>query len=96
MLDLSRDIQSLSSFKRNTGQFVQQLKDTGEPVVLTINGRAELVVQDARSYQKLRELVDRLEAIAAIRNGMKELDEGKGLTTKQAKNAVRKKYGLSL
>jgi prevent-host-death family protein len=59
MLDIGRDIESLSSFKRNTSQFVRQLRQTGEPVVLTINGKAALVVQDAQSYQKLLEQVER-------------------------------------
>ena len=58
MLDISRDIHSLTDFKKNTSEFISQLKETGEPVVLTINGRAELVVQDAASYQKLIELAE--------------------------------------
>ena len=51
---------------------MRQLKQSGDPIVLTINGRAELVVQDAGSYQKLLELVDRLEATAGIRKGLEE------------------------
>ena len=52
-MKLTRDIQSLSTFKRDTAKVVRQLKKTGQPVVLTVNGKAELVVQDAESYQKL-------------------------------------------
>ena len=58
MLDLNSDINSLSNFKRNTPEFLRQLKETGHPVVLTINGKAELVVQDAASYQKLIEIAE--------------------------------------
>ena len=58
MLDFSRDIQSLTDFKKNTSEFINQLKETGEPVVLTINGKAELVVQDAAAYQKLRQIAE--------------------------------------
>jgi prevent-host-death family protein len=78
MLDISRDIKSLSSFKRNTVEFMRQLNETGQPIVLTVNGQAELVVQDAKSYQKLLELVDRLETIEGIRAGLAEMREGKG------------------
>ena len=46
MINLSRDIQSLSTFKRNTNELIIQMKETGNPVVLTVNGKAELVVQD--------------------------------------------------
>lgn len=62
-MDISRDIDSLSNFKRHTVQFLRQMRETGEPVVLTINGKAELVVQDARSYQKLLDLVEHLEGL---------------------------------
>jgi hypothetical protein len=53
MLDLKQDITSLSNFQRNTRDLVQRLRDTGRPPVLTVNGRAELVVQEAAAYQRL-------------------------------------------
>ncbi len=96
MLDINRDINSLTSFKRNTSEFLHQLKETGRPVVLTINGKAELVVQDAGSYQRLLDLVDRLETIEAVQEGMKELAQGKGFSLDQAKDEVRKKHGISV
>ena len=52
MLNIKQDITSLSNFQRNTRDFLQQLKETGRPLVLTVNGKAELVVQDAASYQQ--------------------------------------------
>ena len=55
MLDLTKDIQSLSSFKRNSLQFLRRLRQKGSPLVLTINGKAEIVVQDVKAYQKLCE-----------------------------------------
>ena len=78
MLDLSRDIHPLTDFKRNTAEFLSQLKTTGQPVVLTINGKAELVVQDARSYQRLLELAERLETIEAVREGLTSMKRGEG------------------
>jgi PHD/YefM family antitoxin component YafN of YafNO toxin-antitoxin module len=78
MLDLNRDIDSLSNFKRNTPEFLRQLKESGQPVVLTINGKAELVVQDSASYQKLIELADRAERMEALRTSIEEMKAGKG------------------
>ena len=66
-MKLDRDIHPLTDFKRNTASFLRQLKESGHPLVLTINGKAELVVQDARSYQKLLDLAERLETIEAVR-----------------------------
>jgi PHD/YefM family antitoxin component YafN of YafNO toxin-antitoxin module len=55
------DIQSLTEFQRNARALIKHLKRTGRPRVLTVNGQAELVVQDAWSYQKL---LDRADAAA--------------------------------
>jgi PHD/YefM family antitoxin component YafN of YafNO toxin-antitoxin module len=77
MLDLNRDINSLSNFKRNTPEFLRQLKETGHPVVLTINGKAELVVQDSASYQKLIELADRAERMEALRASIDDMRAGR-------------------
>ena len=77
MVDLTRDIDSLSNFKRETSRFVERMKETGEPVVLTINGRAELVVQDAASYQRLRSLAERVESLELLRQSLEDADAGR-------------------
>lgn len=94
MFDVSRDIQSLTDFKKNTSEFLQQLRETGEPVVLTINGRAEIVVQDAASYQKLRELVEAARVFEGIREGMEDMKAGRTVTLEEFKEHARKKHGL--
>ena len=53
MLDIANDIRSLSDFKRNTSALLERLNKTGHPLVLTINGKAEVVVRDAGAYQEL-------------------------------------------
>ena len=77
MLDIPSDINSLSNFKRNTPDFLRQLKETGHPVVLTINGKAELVVQDTASYQKLVELAERAERMDALKASLDDLKAGR-------------------
>lgn len=78
MINLKEEINSLSNFKRNTSEFIEQLKETGKPIILTINGKAELVVQDAESYQKLLEISERLETIEALKPAIEEMKAGKG------------------
>src|SRR5215217_3618072 len=73
MLDVNRDINSLSSFKRNTAEFLAQLKETGRPVVLTINGKAELVVQDTASYQKLVQRAEKAEQMEALQASIEDM-----------------------
>lgn len=78
MIDLLQGKQTLSGFRRKTAAIRRQLKETGEPIVLTVNGKAELVVRDVASYQKLLEIVERLETIEGIRAGLEEMYAGKG------------------
>ena len=78
MSNLSRDIHSLTDFKRNTTEFLQRLKRTKHPLVLTVNGKAELVVQDAESYQKLLDAVELLETLKGIKRSVEQIEQGKG------------------
>ncbi len=83
MINLRDEINSLSNFKRNTSEFVEQLKNTGKPIILTINGKAELIVQDAGSYQKMLELEEKLATIEALRPAIAEMKAGKGESAEQ-------------
>lgn len=78
MINLRDEIDSLSNFKRNTSEFLEQLKKSGKPIVLTINGKAELVVQDAESYQRLLEISEKLETIEALKPAIEEMKKGEG------------------
>lgn len=76
-MKLTRDIQSLTEFKRNTSGAVRTLSATGSPMVLTVNGRAKLVVQDADAYQRLLDQLDHQDAVKNVRRGIAEVDAGK-------------------
>ncbi|MBF1988161.1 type II toxin-antitoxin system Phd/YefM family antitoxin [Fischerella thermalis] len=52
------NIYSLTDFKRNVKQFLERIKINKSPLVLTVNGKAEIVVQDASAFQ---EMMDRLQ-----------------------------------
>lgn len=90
MLDISRDIDSLSHFKRNTSAFLRQLRETGQPVVLTLNGKAELVVQDVKSYQKLVNLVERLEDLEVTRRSIAETEAGETVPAEEVLAEMRR------
>ncbi len=55
------DIGSLTDFARNTKSHLRRLKRTGRPELLTVNGKAEVVVQSASAYQRLIELLETLQ-----------------------------------
>lgn len=94
MLDITRHIHSLTDFKINASKFVIRLKETGEPVVLTINGKAELVVQDAAAYQKLRQLAEEAKVLEGIRQGIEDMNAGRTVSLDEFKKHARTKHGI--
>jgi len=48
MIGITKDIQAMTTFRRHPREFMRRLKRTTRPLVLTVNGKAEVVVQDAK------------------------------------------------
>jgi prevent-host-death family protein len=71
MLDITEDIQSLTTFRRRSGDFLKQLRKSKRPVVLTVKGKAAAVVQDAEAYQKLLDIAALAEADEGVRQRLK-------------------------
>lgn len=93
MIDLN-EIHSLTEFQRNTKEHLERLKKSGKPQVLTVNGKAEVVVQDARSYQLLLEEMEKLEALAGIRRGLQEVESGKTSSSDEVFARMRAKHKI--
>jgi prevent-host-death family protein len=76
-LDITEDIQSLTSFRRNSAELMKRLKKSKRPVILTVKGRAAAVVQDAESYQRLLDVAAKADANEGIRQGLEDAREGR-------------------
>jgi len=76
-MKLSRDIQSLSVFKRDSSKFIKQIKKTGEPLVLTVNGKAAAVVLDPDSYQSYLREKDWQDTMTALRQAREDVKAGR-------------------
>ena len=94
MVHIADDIESLSTFKRDTASMVRRLKKTKRPVVLTVNGKAAVVVQDAASYQALLEIKERYETLLAIEEGLEDVRQGRHRPAKEVFAAVRERLGV--
>ena len=77
MLDTTRDIQSLTTFRRRSGDFMKQIKKSKRPVLLPVNGKAAAVVQDAEAYQRLLDVAASADAAEGIRQGMEDARKGR-------------------
>ncbi len=89
-----QDICSLTDFQRHVKAHIARLKKTGRPEVLSVNGMAELVVQDTRSYQRLLDALDRAEALEGIRRGLESMKRGQGRPAEKVFEEMRKKYHI--
>jgi PHD/YefM family antitoxin component YafN of YafNO toxin-antitoxin module len=93
MLD-TREIHPLTDFLRNHKAHVMRLRQTQAPEVLTVNGKAEVVAQDAASYQLMVERLHHMETLAAIQEGMASAERGELKPAAQVLDEMRARYGL--
>jgi len=98
MLDITKVIQSLTTFRRRSGDFMKQIKKSKRPVVLTVNGKAAAVVQDAEAYQRLLDVAASADAGEGIRQGAEDARKGRIQSVKAAERLASfgKRHKLSL
>jgi prevent-host-death family protein len=96
MIRLTEDIRSLSDFKRDTTAALDHVRKSHRPMVLTVNGRAEMVVQDAASYQATLDALERAEANAGIRRGLEAVAEGRVQPLREAIDSIKAQRVLTV
>lgn len=87
-----KDIHPLSEFQRNAKSHIKRLKKTGKPAVLTVNGRASLVVQDVASYERLVAAFAKEREVAAIQQGLLEMERGEGIPAEEVFKRFEAKF----
>lgn len=84
----------MTFFRNHSAEVLQHLKATRRPVVLTVNGRAAAVVQDAEAYQQLLDLAAQANAAEGIRQGQEDLASGRTRSARSVFNELRDEYGI--
>jgi len=77
-MDITRDIRPLTEFKRDSARLIAQIKETGRPQILTVNGKPSVVVMDAASRQEMQDRLDHAETVAGVRTGLTQARAGEG------------------
>ena len=93
-MKFSRDIQSLSVFKRDSAKFIKQMKKTGTPIVLTVNGKAAAVLSDPDEYQEYLRAKERQETIDGIRRGRADVEAGRVRPAEEFFDEMFAKYDI--
>ena len=82
------DIRSLTDFQRNTKAHLKRLKATGRPEVLTVNCKADLILQNAVAYEET------LDAVRCIQRRLDAMKEGTGKPYRVALDEIRAQYKI--
>jgi prevent-host-death family protein len=93
-MDITKDIQPMTTFRNHSAEIMQHLKETKRPVVLTVNGKAAAVLQDAEAYQRLLDIAAGASAEEGIRQGLEDIRSGRTMPAEEAFDRVRAKYGI--
>lgn len=84
----------LTDFLRNHTSHVERLKKSKDPSVFTVNGKAEIVMLDVKTYQEILDKVERVKTVEAIRVGLKAAEEGKLKPLEVVFKEIKARYGI--
>lgn len=82
----------MTDFIRNAKSYVAKVKETKNPIAITVNGEAEVVIVDAAEYQALVDESERTRLIAAIREAENEVIAGRHMSAKEAFANLRRSF----
>jgi prevent-host-death family protein len=86
----SSDIYTVTDFSRKPAEHIKRLNESKRPEILTVNGKAAVVIQDAESYEKMATLADYADSILNIRQALTE----KGRTLTDFTKEFEARYGI--
>jgi prevent-host-death family protein len=93
MIKLDR-INPITDFVRNYKSYVSRIKKTGQPEVLTVNGKPECVLIDAKSYQEMADAAEEARFIKAVNEGIESMNSGAGQPARGALGEIRSELDL--
>ena len=83
-------VKPISYVKANAADLIRELKEHGEPLVITQNGEATAVMQDVASYEATQETLALLKILAL---GRRQVEEGRTVPADAVFSRLRKRRG---
>lgn len=93
-MDITKDIQPMTTFRNHSAEIMQHLKETKRPVILTVNGKAAAVLQDADAYQRLLDLAALASEAEALRQAEEDISEGRTRPAKEVFDEFRARHNI--
>ena len=94
IMDITKDIQPMTTFRNHSAEIMQHLRETKRPVILTVNGKAAAVLQDAEAYQRLLDLAAEANAAEGVRQGLEDLQNRRTRPARAVLDDVRAEHGI--
>lgn len=88
-IKLDQDIKPLSDFRANITSYIENLRKTKRPLVITQHGKSTAVMLDVSEYETL---LDNLEVLKDIRLAESQIDNGEGISHSNAKQTILKMF----
>jgi prevent-host-death family protein len=85
-------VKPISYVKANAADLIRELKENGEPLVITQNGEATAVMQDVASYEATQETLALLKILAL---GRRQVEEGRTVSADEVFRRLRKRRARS-
>ena len=90
-IQLDEDIRPLSEFRANVASFIDKVRKTKRPLVITQRGKSAAVMMDVAEYESL---IDKLDLLTDIQIAESQLQKGEGIDHENAKDQILKKLKL--
>ena len=87
-MDYAKGIEPVTVLKTKSAELIRQARETGQPIIITQNGKPTAVLQDVESFQRQREARTLLKILA---KGDQEVSAGKGLRHDDVMRRVERK-----
>lgn len=87
-IQLDQDIQPLSEFRSKVSFYLDKIKKTGRPLIITQNGKSSAILLDVSEYQSM---VDKIEVLEDIRMAEEQIDKGLEISHKEVKKKFTKR-----
>lgn len=93
-MDITKDIQPMTTFRNHSAALLAHIKATKRPLVLTVNGKAAAVVQDAEAYQRLLDIAAEADVSEGNRQGLEDMEAGRVRPAREVFEEMRARYDI--
>ncbi|MEE9310829.1 MAG: type II toxin-antitoxin system Phd/YefM family antitoxin [Planctomycetota bacterium] len=86
---LSKRVKSISYLKANTAEIIRELNNGEEPLIVTQNGEAKVIVQDLAEYERMQEDFALMKILSM---GRENAQKGKSMTVAESRKKLRRRH----